>query len=122
MFTFLATIFIFYLVWLLVKPLILAYARRKYTERINDMFGQAFGGPPPGPQSAGDRSGRQQSRNPFENFYPRRKKKIFSRDEGEYIDFVEIDEKVEYTTSEPPRKPYHPREPQVSDVEWEDVK
>lgn len=118
MFTFLATIFLIYLVWLLIKPLLVSYARRKYTERVNDIFGQAFGTPPSGYQSAGNR---QRKENPFEGYYRRKKGKIFSKDEGEYIDFVEIDEKVDYS-SRGQRRESHPREPQVSDAEWEDIK
>ena len=42
MLTFFGTILILYLVWLIVKPLLLSYARRKYTQKVNDMFNQAL--------------------------------------------------------------------------------
>lgn len=121
MFTFLATILIVYLVWLLVKPLLVAYMRRKYTQRINDMFGQAFGTPPPG---SDDRRRREYpSGGGYTGYAQRMKRKIFSRDEGEYVDFEEIDEKVDYYSAEESgNKKYSPREPQVSDAEWEDIK
>lgn len=121
MFTFLATIFIIYLVWLLVKPLLMSYISRKYTERVNDMFGQAFGGPPPG---AGSRQQQQTSGSTsYGGGYGRRmKRKIFSRDEGEYVDFEEIDVKADYRAAGEQGRKYSPMEPQVSDVEWEDIK
>ena len=43
MLEFFGTILILYLIWILVKPLLLRYAQRKYTEKVNDMFNQAFG-------------------------------------------------------------------------------
>lgn len=119
MLTLLGTIILLYVVWLLVRPLLIIYARRKYTERINDMFGQAFGRQeqaPPNPAA-----GRQNRR--------RAGGKIFSRDEGEYVDFEEIDggsrndmkagpqEQASAATSS-----YTPREPQVSDADWEEIR
>ncbi|MCI8997739.1 MAG: DUF4834 family protein [Muribaculaceae bacterium] len=126
MFTLLATIFIIYLVWLLIKPLIIAYARKKYTQRINDMFGQAFGTPPPGSnrRSQSRENSEGSSYNPFGGFYSRRRKKIFSREDGEYIDFVEINEtsaRTSDTSDKSSTRTSSPREPQVSDVEWEDI-
>ncbi|WP_303274207.1 DUF4834 family protein, partial [uncultured Duncaniella sp.] len=61
---------------------------------------------------------RRESRN-----YPRRKKKIFSRDEGEYVEFEEIE-----VTADHHRAPsnqdsaYTPCEPQVSDADWEEIR
>ncbi|MBD5266342.1 MAG: DUF4834 family protein [Duncaniella sp.] len=123
--TFIITLIILYLLWLLLKPLLMNYARRKYQQKVNDMFNQAFGG------GTGAASG-----NPFGSSYassagqrnapPRykqgRKKKIFSRDEGEYIEFEEIEVTTEYryTSSSDPK--YTPREPQVSDADWEEIR
>lgn len=121
MLTLLATIFIIYLLWILIKPLIISYARRKYTERINDIFGQAFGVPPTGARRDG-RDDRTES--PFGGFYGRQKRKIFSKSDGEYIDFVEIEDTTpsdESTVSHTGRT-HNPREPQISDAEWEDIK
>lgn len=119
MFTFLATILIIYLIWLLVKPLVVSYLHRKYTQRVNDMFGQAFGTPPPGAESGRRRTSGNNGYNPYGQ---RMKRKIFSRDEGEYVDFEEIDVKVDYYSTETSGKKHSPREPQVSDAEWEEIK
>ncbi len=120
MLTFFGTILILYLVWLIVKPLLLSYARRKYTQKVNDMFNQAFGGGTgfsPGASPFGQQR-RQQHQ-------PRGRKKIFSRDEGEYVDFEEIEVKTEFSASETNEKQgssYTPREPQVSDADWEEIR
>lgn len=120
MLTLLATVFIIYLLWILIKPLIISYAQRKYTERINDMFGQAFGGVPP---TGERRDGRDDRDSAFGGFYRRRKRKIFSKSDGEYIDFVEIEgATAEQTASQHSSHTHNPREPQISDAEWEDIK
>lgn len=120
MLTFFGTILILYLVWLLVKPLLLSYARRKYTQKVNDMFNQAFG------QQTGYHTG---GASPFgQRTAPRqqpRRKKIFNREDGEYVEFEEIDVKVDYqATTEEHRdtSSYNPREPQVSDADWEEIR
>ena len=123
--TFIATIIIIYLVWLLLKPMLMRYARRKYQEKVNDMFNQAFGGGRSASSSYGpfssprnDAPPRRESRN-----YPRRKKIIFLRDEGEYVEFEEIE-----VTADHHRAPsnqdsaYTPCEPQVSDADWEEIR
>lgn len=120
MLTFFGTILILYLVWLIVKPLLLSYAQRKYTQKVNDMFNQTFGG------GTGFSSGAS----PFgqhrrQQHQPQRRKKIFSRDEGEYVDFEEIEVKTEFSASETTEKQgpsYTPREPQVSDADWEEIR
>lgn len=126
MLTFLATIFIIYLLWILVKPLLMSYARRKYAEKVNDMFNQAFGGGQPfgtGQTQAGrngssnPRGGRREAPR-----YPGRKKKIFSREEGEYIEFEEIEVRTEYRSASAKDSSYTPREPQVSDADWEEIR
>lgn len=126
MLTFLATIFIIYLLWILVKPLLMSYARRKYAEKVNDMFNQAFGGGQPfgtGQKQAGrngssnPRGGRREAPR-----YPGRKKKIFSREEGEYIEFEEIEVRTEYRSASAKDSSYTPREPQVSDADWEEIR
>ena len=117
MLEFFGTILILYIVWLLIKPMLLNYARRQYTKKVNDMFNQAFGQQAGGYNPFGhDAAGRQQPH----HRQPQQKKKIFSRDDGEYVEFEEIDVKVE-TTSESHDPKYTPREPQVSDADWEEV-
>lgn len=115
MLTFFGTILILYLVWLLVKPLLFNYAQRKYREKINDMFGQAFNQQGFGRQTSSSSSSGQPPRRPGV------KRKIFSRDEGEYVEFEEIEVSAEYRSSEQSDPSYTPREPQVSDADWEEI-
>ncbi len=119
MLTLIFTILIIYFLWLVVKPLAAAYIRRKYEQKINDFFrqsyGSAFGMDPDGMPRREDAS--SSDRRPS-----RRRGKIFTREDGEYIDFVEIDEKIDFTATDSASSRYTPREPQVSDAEWEDVR
>ncbi len=126
MFSILFTIFIVYLLWLIVKPFLVVYTRHKYQQKVNEMFNQTFGGG----QAPGNGGSSRQSRNGGGNrnprsAYSRMKKKIFSRDEGEYVEFEEIEVSVDdrrrdaSTTSS---SAYTPREPQVSDADWEEIR
>lgn len=125
MFTAILTIFVVYFLWLVVKPLVARYMRRKFQQKVNDMFRQSFGGQAQGfpfgdaydAREQGDRQQRQQ-------YSHGRKEKIFSRDEGEYVEFEEVVVKV---TEESGSRPsgnagYTPREPQISDAEWEEIR
>lgn len=120
MLTLIGTILFVYVMWLVVKPLVASYMRRKFQQKVNDMFRQAMGGAPGhGNDPFGTHKRHtQQTEKPV-------KRKIFSRDEGEYIEFEEVQIHVEYTettTSETTDSPsYTPREPQVSDAVWEDI-
>lgn len=111
MFTLIFTILIVYFLWLVVKPLISAFLRRRFEQKVNDFFRQSYG---IDPDEARRRQQRQQTT-------PRqqRRSKIFTRDVGEYVEFTEIEGKVEYTATD---ASYTPREPQVSDAEWEDIR
>ncbi len=122
MVTFFATILIIYLLWLVIKPMVISYARRKYTQKVNDMFSQAFGANGPAFRERHERAGQQYGgyRQPPRS--PRRKKKIFSRDEGEYVEFEEIEVTSEYRSTSASDSSYTPREPQVSDADWEDIR
>lgn len=116
------SIIIVYLLWLVIKPFFVAYAQRKYRQKVNDMFNQAFGG---GQNTGGNtRTGTHTGGN------KRRKKKIFSRDEGEYIEFEEIKCSKDEDSRQPnntssasdSKSAYTPREPQVSDADWEEIR
>ncbi len=114
MFTLIFTILIVYFLWLVAKPLISAFLRRRFQQKVNDFFRQSYGdafGMNPG----GTGQGRKKQDAPRQQ----RRSKIFTSDVGEYVEFTEIEGKVEYTITDPS---YTPREPQVSDAEWEDVK
>lgn len=90
--------------------------RRKVQQKVNDMFRQAYGGQTQGNPFGGDPE--QQAREQHARRDPRRK--IFSRDEGEYVEFEDIHIRPEHA-SDNVKSSYTPREPQISDAEWEDI-
>ena len=126
MFTAIITIFVVYFLWLVAKPWLARYMRRKMQQKVNDMFRQTFGGAqardfPFGAQSEPRQQQSRQRQEPPRG--PRRK--IFSRDEGEYIDFEEVTvrtgDPASSQASATDKRAYTPREPQISDAEWEEV-
>ncbi len=118
MLTLIFTIVIIYFLWLVAKPLLAAYMRRKYEEKVNDFirqsYGSAFGIDPDEMRRRQEQYSRQEENR------PRRRGKIFTREEGVYIDFVEINEKTDYSARSA-SSARTPREPQVSDAEWEEL-
>lgn len=71
-----------------------------------------------GPSSFAGNSSRAQQRQQSQE--PKRRKKIFSRNDGEYVDYEDIaGRKVSTTTTTTER---YDSEPQVEDAEWEDIK
>lgn len=126
MFTAIITIFVVYFLWLVAKPWLARYMRRKMQQKVNDMFRQSFGGAqaqvfPFGAQSDPRQQQSRQRQEPPRG--PRRK--IFSRDEGEYIDFEEVTvrtgDPASSQASATGKRAYTPREPQITDAEWEEV-
>ncbi len=115
MLTFFLTIIIVYVFWLVVRPLAGRLARRYFQRKAEDFFRNAYGVPPTG-NSANDRT-RSAGK------APKRRRKIFSADEGEYIEFQEItvDSSTEYTSTTYSSTTYTPHEPRISDAEWEDL-
>lgn len=121
MLTLVGTILFVYIMWLVVKPLAARYMRRKFQQKVNDMFRQAMGGNagPTGsdPFETYRRNTRQQAEKPA-------RRKVFSRDEGEYIEFEEVHIHAEYTSTDTTASQstsYTPREPQISDADWEEI-
>lgn len=131
MLTFFLTIIIVYVFWLVVRPLVARILRHLFQKKIENIFRNAYGDPQSGPTSDNQR----RSRDRKSQRAPRRK--IFSADEGEYIEFQEIT--VETSTTEYDSadtqgstsrtttytsyssKTYTPREPRISDAEWEEL-
>lgn len=113
MFQFIAAILLIYFVWILVRPFVYRYIQRKYKERLRDMFGQAFGGTYSAPGGSSGRSTQHSA--------PKKKSKVYARDEGEYVEFEEIEVKVEYSETTVKEEGYSPMEPQVSDADWEEI-
>lgn len=112
--------------WLVVKPLVARYMKRKFQQKVNDMFRQAMGGDAFGAGAYGNQQGAYGQREQEPRASRERKRKIFSRDEGEYIEFEEIHVTADYTSQQDTSAPrnkraYTPREPQVSDAEWEEI-
>lgn len=113
--------------WLVVKPLVARYMRRKFQQKVNDMFRQAMGGGPGGASAADPfEAYRRQQQQAQQQARRGSKRKIFSRDEGEYVEFEEVHIQADYTSdassSTRPGSGYTPREPQVSDAEWEEIR
>lgn len=126
MITLLGTIIFVYVMWLVVKPLVARYMKRKFQQKVNDMFRQAMGGDAFGAGAYGSQQGAYGQREQEPRASRERKRKIFSRDEGEYIEFEEIHVTADYTSQQDTSAPrnkraYTPREPQVSDAEWEEI-
>lgn len=124
MFTFFATIFIVYILWLVVMPVVKRYARRKFEEKVGDMFRRAYGFPR---DDARGRSDDGAARHGSPASAPRRK--VFSREDGEYVEFEDIRLTVDETSatsatgtaSARGANGHNPVEPQVSDAEWEEI-
>lgn len=117
MFTAILIILFGYLLWFIVRPWVAAYARRKMSERFERMVREQFGFPPP------PKGGRRASSPPPPDRGPRRPggQKI-PDGVGEYVEFEEIDAKAAHESqASRPSDGYQPREPRVSDAEWEDV-
>ena len=142
MLTFFGTIIIVYFLWLVVKPMLARYMQRKFQQKVNDMFGQfdpdselrkvmeetykEMFGQAPG-QSDSTHDNEASRRQDAHGRYRQRKSKIFSRDEGEYVEFEEVRATSSSETSATSDYSYYsrrhtPREPQVSDAEWEDIR
>lgn len=123
MFTAIITILVVYFLWLVVKPLVAQYMRRKFQQKVNDMFRQSFGGSAQGFPFGGAYDAREEeARQRQQQHAPHgRKRKIFGRDEGEYVDFEEIHVHADYSSARPEKGGYTPREPQISDAEWEEI-
>lgn len=119
MLAFIGTLLLLYLVWILVKPYLIRWILGRYQRKVSEMFGQAFGQQPDPraerPRSHGDRG---RSAWPGRGF-GRVKKKIFSRDDGEYVAFEDIPDAS--PRQAPQDQGYNPREPQVSDADWEEI-
>lgn len=125
MLTFFGTIIIVYFLWLVVKPMLARYMQRKFQQKVNDMFGQMFGQAPGQSDSTHDNEASR--RQDAHGRHRQRKSKIFSRDEGEYVEFEEVRATSSSETSatsdySSSSRRHTPREPQVSDAEWEDIR
>ncbi|NBJ06835.1 DUF4834 family protein [Duncaniella freteri] len=126
MLTFFGTIIIVYFLWLVVKPMLARYMQRKFQQKVNDMFGQMFGQAPGQSDTTHDNEAYSR-RQDAHGRYRQRKSKIFSRDEGEYVEFEEVRATSSSETSATSDCSssfgrHTPREPQVSDAEWEDIR
>ncbi len=109
--SFLLTCLFIYLLFLLLRPLF-GWAMRKFLNyQARRIFGQAW----TGSQSAGRREDRR--RNTRARNTPKRKK-VFERGYGEYVEFEDINEVRVDSTGEVK----YTREEQVSDAEWVEIK
>lgn len=116
MLTIIVTILIVYVGWLVIQPLVSRYLRRKMTERVEDMFARQFGMP----DAKEARRRYDEARKEAER-QARRNRKIFSKEEGEYIEFEEITVTQTTQTTYTAAGDFTP-ESQISDAEWEELK
>lgn len=125
MFTFFGTIILVYFLWLVVKPRVMRYIRRRFQQKVNDMFRQAYGGRAQGFPFGDDYEAQASQAREAQARQNKRRRKVFSREDGEYVEFEEVQVKAEYTastaSSRPDKPDYTPREPQISDAEWEEI-
>lgn len=108
--SFFITLLLFVLLWPLVKVIYYVIRTRRYIRRQQEDFRRAYSDAYAGRQG-----------NPSGGPAPhRRRKKVFSKTDGEYVDFEEIVCDVESTDPQPDTEFY--REEQVSDAEWTEIK
>lgn len=97
-------LFILALIFIILWPVLrLLFAVKSATSRARQAF-------------AGQQSGRQAQPQP----QPR--KKVFTREDGEYVDFVDIAATPSESSERPSRSDNFTPESQISDAEWEDIK
>jgi len=97
--------------------------RRKFQQKVNDMFRQAYGGQTQGFPFGDGHDAHERQQREQEPRQRRPGRKIFSRDEGEYVEFEDIHVRTGHASAhaEPSSYTYTPREPQISDAEWEEI-
>lgn len=103
-----------YIIWRIVRwllPIVGRWLLRKQAEKIyTNVFGQQ---PPRGG------FGQQRQSGPAA---PARKKKVFDKHDGEYVEFVEIEEtRTESDENRTRKETTYIEEEQVSDAEWQDI-
>lgn len=121
-----ALILLFILVWFVIIPVVkFLWRANRQAKQWRDLYRQATG------QSGGNPFGGFGGRTRREQPEPQpKRKKVFTKDVGEYVDFEEITD-TESATSSPSGTTYErttthtrytgPRESQVSDADWEEV-
>lgn len=114
MLTALLIILIGYLLWFIVRPWVAQYAQRKVRERFERMVRDQFGFNPP-------RGGAERRAGSARADRPAPKGQKIPDGVGEYVEFEEIDVQYTYTETSSSARGYDPREPRVSDAEWEEV-
>ncbi|MDE6417755.1 MAG: hypothetical protein K2K49_00910 [Duncaniella sp.] len=105
-----------YTVWFVVRPWVADFARRKMRERFERMVRDQFGFTPP---RGGDGNKRRKASEQADRRPPKGPK--IPDGVGEYVEFEEIDVTYTYTETSSTTRGYDPREPRVSDAEWEDM-
>lgn len=107
---------VFYILWRMVRwlvPIIGRWLLRKQAEKIyTNVFGQR-------PPAGGFRSGAYSEQTPA----PAPKKKVFDKFDGEYVEFVEIEETQTASTNANNTRTEvrYKKEEQISDAEWQDI-
>lgn len=113
------TFFIFFLILLLVilwPVLKLGYKVHKAQSQARKAYEEAFGYRQP--HSSGDGT---RQRGPRESRDNGARRKVFTAEDGEYVEFEEIEIDVKEASGPAPVGDFKP-EQQVEDAEWEDIR
>ena len=108
-------------IWFVAVPVVKFFLRaRRQTKAWREFYRQAMGGTQQ-PGDARSRQARRPSATP---------KKVFSKDDGEYVDFEEITDTeataqsssgTTYTRTHTETRYTGPREDQIADADWEEI-
>ncbi len=103
---------VFYLAWKIFRWLFAQFGRWFMRKQAEKFYTGMFGQQPP-------RNSRQKRNNPSA---PPQKKKVFSRSEGEYVEFVEIQEtEIDAEQRKKNINVTYKKEEQITDAEWQDI-
>lgn len=114
------TFFIFFLILLIVilwPAIKLGYKVHKAQSQARRAYEEAFGYNHPHKDGG---SGGYGSRHRASGSRGGHRRKVFTADEGEYVEFEEIEVDIKDARDTPPVGDYKP-EQQVEDAEWEDI-
>ncbi len=106
-------LFLIFVIWPVVKVIYYLSNARKFARQQQDAFRKAYSQSAPGSASGNYSTGN--------SGHHTRKKKIFSKADGEYVEFEEISCDMPGEASSSTTDTYI-REDQVSDAEWTEVK
>lgn len=108
-------LFLILVIWPIVKVLYYLFSARKFARQQQEAFRKAYSRSADGSDSDHYGGGDNQR-------HRGRKRKIFSKADGEYVDFEEISSDTTIGEEASATSGTYTREDQVSDAEWTDIK